>query len=147
MTATITLEIPEHIHTRLVNTAEATRRPLNEIILRVLQVGSPPNWDDMPSEFQADLAALDRLDDGALWQIARSQKTDAELERYDELLERNQNASLTEAEKAKLTALRKEADCFMLRKAQATVLLRWRGHSLIPNYEFGNVESDRNSQR
>lgn len=132
MTATITLEIPEHIHTRLVNTAEATQRPLNEIILRVLQVGSPPAWDDAPPEFQADLAALDRLDDGALWQIARSQKTEAELERYDELLERNQNANLTETEKTELAALRKDADRFMLRKAQATVLLRWRGHSLMP---------------
>lgn len=113
MTATITLEIPEHIHTRLVNTAEATQRPLNEIILRMLQVGSPPNWDDAPSEFQADLAALDRLADGALRQIARNQKTEAELERYDKLLERNQNASLTEAEKTELTALRKEADRFI----------------------------------
>ena len=77
------------------------------------------------------MAALDRLDDGTLWQIARSQKTDAEMERYDELLDHHQNASLTDAEKAELATLRTEADRFMLCKAQAAVLLRWRGHSLM----------------
>jgi hypothetical protein len=131
MTATIILDIPEQIHQRLVNTAEATQRPLKEVILRVLQVGSPPAWDDAPLEFQADLAALDRLDDGTLWQIARGQKDEAELERYDELLDRNQNASLTAMEKAELAAFRQEAERFMLCKAQAAVLLRWRGHSIM----------------
>ena len=131
MTATITLEIPELIHQRLLTTATATQRPLNEIILRVLQVGSPPAWDDAPPEFQADLAALDRLDDGTLWQIARSQKPETDFERYDELLDRHQNAGLTDAEKAELAALRQVVDRFMLCKAQAAVLLRWRGHSLM----------------
>ncbi len=131
MTATITLDIPEEIHQRLINTAQATQRPLKEIILRVLEVGSPPVWDDAPAEFQPDLAALDRLDDGTLWQIARRQKTETELKRYDELLYRNQNASLTEGEKAELVTLRKESERFMLCKAQAAVLLRWRGHSLM----------------
>lgn len=130
MTA-ITLDIPDLIHQRLLTTAQATQRPLNEIILRVLQVGSLPTWDDAPLEFQADLAALDRLDDGTLWQIARSQKTEADLERYDDLLERNQNASLTEAEKDELADLRKDSERFMLCKAQAIVLLRWRGHTLM----------------
>ncbi|WP_263970680.1 hypothetical protein [Leptolyngbya sp. KIOST-1] len=132
MSATVTLDIPDHIHQRLVNTAEATQRPLNDIILRALQIGSPPPWDDVPPEFQAALAALDRLDDDALWRIARGQRDEAELERYDELLDRNQNGSLTAAEKNELTALRKEAERFMLCKAQAAVLLRWRGHSILP---------------
>ena len=43
---------------------------------------SPPRWDDAPAEFQADLAALDRLDDEALWRIARSRMTEADMERY-----------------------------------------------------------------
>ncbi|MGF1496963.1 MAG: hypothetical protein ACFB8W_09100 [Elainellaceae cyanobacterium] len=133
MTAIVTLEIPDHLYQRLINTAQATQRPLNEIILRVLQVGSPPIWEDVPEEFQADLAALDRLDDGTLWQIARSQKSEAELERYDDLLDRNQNEILASAEKEELGALRKEAERFMLCKAQAVALLRWRGHSLMFN--------------
>ncbi len=73
-TATITLEIPEILYQRLVNTAHATQRPLEEIMLRALQVGSPPTWDNVPDEFQADLAALDKLNDEALWQVAKSKK-------------------------------------------------------------------------
>ncbi|AFY30587.1 hypothetical protein Cal7507_0075 [Calothrix sp. PCC 7507] len=44
-TETITLQIPEIIYQRLVNTARAQRRPIEEIIVHALQVGSPPEWD------------------------------------------------------------------------------------------------------
>lgn len=125
---TVMLQIPEIIYQRLVNTARATQRPLEEVILHALQIGSPPEWDNVPPEFQADLAALDKLDDNTLWQIARSYKTAAEMERYNTLLEGNSNNTLTETERLELMALRQEADRFMLLKAQAAVLLRWRGH-------------------
>jgi hypothetical protein len=59
------------------------------------------------------------------------------MERYNILLERNQEGTLTDAERAELTALRTEADCFMLRKAQAAALLRWRGaDSMYPCPNF-----------
>jgi hypothetical protein len=99
-------------------------------MLHALKVGSPPNWEDVPAEFQADLAALDRMEDEALWRIARSQKTEADMERHFFLLERNQENLLTEAEQIELANLRTEADRFMLRKAQAAALLRWRGYSV-----------------
>jgi hypothetical protein len=127
MAETVTLNLPDRLYQRLVNTAQSTGRPLEAVILHALTVGSPPNWDDAPEEFQADLAMLDRLDDNTLWQIARSHKTLAEMERYDELLERNQEQTLTDAEQLELMALRQAADRLMLCKAQAAVLLRWRG--------------------
>jgi hypothetical protein len=125
---TVTLQIPEILYQRLVSTARATQQPLENVILHALQVGSPPEWDDVPEEFQADLAALDRLDDNTLWQIARSRKTVAEMERYNTLLDGNSSGTLTQDERLELMALRNEADRFMLLKAQAAVLLRWRGH-------------------
>jgi hypothetical protein len=125
---TVTLQIPEILYQRLANTARATQRPLEEVILHALQIGSPPEWDNVPPEFQADLAALDKLDDTTLWQIAYSHKTAAEMERYNALLASNSSGTLTETERLELTALRQEADRFMLLKAQAVVLLRWRGH-------------------
>ena len=88
---TVTLKIPEMLYRRLQSTAQSTQRSLDEVILHALQVGSPPVWDDVPAEFQADLAAMDRLDDAALWPIARSRKTEAEMKRYDELLAQNQD--------------------------------------------------------
>ena len=82
--------------------------------------------------FQADLAALDRLDDDALWRIARSNRFDQDMTRYQELLDRNANELITPSERVELTNLRADADRFMLRKAYAVDLLRWRGHIIPP---------------
>jgi hypothetical protein len=130
VTESITLQLPDRLYQRLINTAQATDLPLEAVIVHALEVGAPPDWDDAPAEYQVDLAALDRLDDAALWQIARSYKTMDAMTRYDELLERNQEATLTDAERLELMTLRQEAERFMLCKAQAAVILRWRGHQV-----------------
>lgn len=127
-TATVTLQIPDILYQRLLQTAQATQQPLEKVVLHALQVGSPPPWDNIPEEFQADLASLDKLDDTALWEIARSHKSPTEMSRYDLLLEKNQNQTLNATERLELEQLRYESDVFMLRKAQAAALLRWRGH-------------------
>jgi paraquat-inducible protein B len=132
MSELITLQLPEDLYQRLNHTAQATQQPLEAVILRAITTGSPPDWDDVPAELQPDLAALDRLNDEALWEIARSRKTAADLERYDDLLERNREHTITSDERSELTALRQEADRFMICKAQASALLRWRGHLLSP---------------
>lgn len=128
----VTVALPESLYLRLQRTAQATRRSLADVLLHAVQVGSPPGWEDAPSEFQADLAALDRLDDDTLWSIARGRQTDSEMVRYTALLEKNAAGVLTPADRAELSELRTEADRFMLRKAQAAAILRWRGHFLPP---------------
>jgi hypothetical protein len=110
MAATVTLQIPDLIYQRLVNTANATGRSLEEVMLHALKVGSPPDWDNVPDEFKTDLAALDRLEDEALWKIASARKTTGEMARYDELLDRNQNGTLSQAEQLELIELRSESD-------------------------------------
>ena len=128
----VTVSLPEAIYLRLQRTAQATRQTLADVLLHALQVGSPPGWEDAPAEFQADLATLDRLDDDKLWAIARSRQTEIDMVRYQALLDKNTADTLTPAERAELTELRTEADRFMLRKAQAAAILRWRGHLLPP---------------
>ncbi|MBD2019019.1 hypothetical protein H6F43_02305, partial [Leptolyngbya sp. FACHB-36] len=115
MTATVTLQLPDPIYQRLVNTAIATGRSLEEVMLHALKVGSPPDWENAPDEFKADLAALDRLEDEALWKVATGHKTKEEMARPFELLERNQEHTLTLAEQVELVELRSQADLFMLR--------------------------------
>jgi hypothetical protein len=100
--------------------------------LHAVKVGSPPSWEDVPAEFQADLAALDRLDDDSLWQIARSKQSDDDMVRYQLLLDKNADETISESERLELTQLRVESDRMMLRKAHAAALLRWRGHQLPP---------------
>jgi len=126
----ITLRLPEELYHRLAAAAAATRRSLEEILLHALRIGSPPTWDDAPPEHQAELAAMDRLDDDALWKLARGRRSEAELARYDELLEESAAGALGTAERSELELHRREADRFMLVKAHAAVLLRWRGHDV-----------------
>jgi len=133
MTATsVTLQLPEYLYVRLQHAAQAMRQPLNEVLVRAVEVGSPPVWDDVPAAFQADLAALDRLDDESLWRVARSTQLDQDASRYQDLLDKNANGIITAGERAELTDLRIEADRFILRKAHAAALLRWRGHQVPP---------------
>lgn len=133
MTAqSVTVSLPEDIYLRLEQVAQGTKQSLADVLLYTVKVGSPPSWEDVPADFQADLAALDRLNDDALWQIARSRQTEDDMVRYQALLDKNANESVTESERLELTRLRVEADRFMLRKAHAAALLRWRGHQLPP---------------
>src|SRR5262245_23679823 len=106
MSTSITLDLPELLYARLANAAQAMQRPLEEVLVRALRVGSPPGWDDAPAEMQAELAAFDRLDDEALYRIARERGSAAEVSRYDELLERQQAGSSTAEERAELSGLR-----------------------------------------
>ncbi|KPQ32434.1 MAG: Uncharacterized protein family (UPF0184) [Phormidesmis priestleyi Ana] len=130
MAETVSLQLPEKLHQRLVNTAQAMGRPLEAVILHAIAVGSPPNCDDVPEEYQPELAMLDKLEDSALWQIARAQKSRADMERYDELLEHNRESRLSESEQLELLRLRQESEQFMLRKAHAASILKWRGHQV-----------------
>ncbi len=136
---TITLRLPESLYLRFQQAARATRRSLDDVLLHAVQVGSPPSWDDAPAEFQADLAALDRLDDEALWHLARSRKTATDMARYQELLDKNANGLLMPAEREELTELRQEYDRMMLCKAHAAALLRWRGHPMPPAERLQNT--------
>ena len=129
---TVTMQLPEHLYVRLQQTAQATHQSFESIVLHALQVGSPQTWESAPAEFQADLAALDRLDDAALWRMARYRATADSLVHYQVLLDKNANGTLTAEERLELAQLRTEFDRRMLQKAHAAALLQWRGHQIPP---------------
>ena len=126
----VMLQLPEALYLRLQQVANGMNQSLDEVLIRVVQVGSPPSWEDAPAAFQGDLAALDRLDDQSLWRIARRTQLEQDWTRYQEMLDKNANGVITAVERMDLEQLRSEADRFMLRKAHAAALLRWRGHSV-----------------
>lgn len=132
MSRTVTLQLPENIFLRMQQAAQATRQSLEDIFLRAIEVGSPPDWDDIPAEFQADIAALDRLDDATLWRVARTKKMESDMIYYQELLDKNADGTISEEESRTLTGLRAEFDRSMLAKAHAVALLRWRGYAIPP---------------
>lgn len=128
----IMLPLPEDLYVRLEQTARATRQSLTDVLVRSVRTGSPPDWSEAPATFHADLAALDRLDDDALWRVARSQRSEADAAHLQALLEKNADDALTDAEQVELDKQVAEADRFMLRKAHAAALLQWRGHPVPP---------------
>ena len=131
-TSTVTLNIPEVLYHRLRQAAAALQLSFDEIVLHALRAGSPPAWDDVPAEFQTDLAALDRLDNDSLWNIIRSSASGFDWERYQELLDRSAGGRLTDAEQRELEELRTKADRHVLRRAHAAALLKWRGYQVLP---------------
>ena len=129
---TVTMQLPESLYLRLQQTARATRQSLEATMLRALQVGSPPAWETAPAEFQADLAALDRMDDAALWRIARTRAAPAQMDRYQELLDQNASQTLSAEEGQELAQLRTELDRQMLLRVHAAALLQWRRSAAAP---------------
>jgi hypothetical protein len=132
ITQDVTLSLPENLYIRLTQAAQATHQSMNDVLLRAVKIGSPPNWEDAPVEFQADLAALGHLDDEALWQIAKQKKTEDDMVAFQILLDKQANEEISAEEYLQLRAMRLEADRFMLCKAHAVALLRWRGHIIPP---------------
>jgi hypothetical protein len=132
MSTAVMLDLPEVLYERLASAAKATQRPLTEILLQALRVGSPPDWEDVPAEMQAEISVLDRLDDDALYRIARERWSQVDVDRYDVLLSKKEQASLSDSEQAELARLRETHDRLLLRKAHAAALLKWRGR-LVPS--------------
>jgi hypothetical protein len=65
-----------------------------------------------------------------LWRVARKTFPKKKLERYDRLLARNSEGTITPKVRADLRALRLETEKLMVRKAHAYALLKWRGYAL-----------------
>ncbi|MCL4835768.1 MAG: hypothetical protein KJZ86_25240 [Caldilineaceae bacterium] len=131
-TREITLSLPEFLYLRFQQMAQATRQPVDDLLVRAVAMGGPPSWEEAPARFQAELAALDRMTDDALWRVARTRHSQSEADRMQELLEKRIAEAMDEDEKSELESMLHGADLTMLRKAHAVALLRWRGHIIPP---------------
>jgi hypothetical protein len=126
MSQIVTLILPDGFFRPIQRTAQATNQPIEELLLHALQASLPP-LEGLPNDIVENLTALETFDDQSLWRVM-GETVPAELQRkLSELLERQQSASLTAAEREQLTTLQRQADFVMLRKARAAVLLRFRG--------------------
>jgi hypothetical protein len=124
----ITLQLPEEIYTQLKLASETLKQPIEEVLVQSVKMGLPPPIDDLPPEYQPEFAAMMRMSDGELWQIAQRVFPETKQRQLSNLLRKNQTGTLTEKEERKLDTLHREANQLMLRKAHAYALLKWRGH-------------------
>lgn len=145
---TITLELPEDIYQRLQRMAEAIQRPIEEVTFQTIRGNLPPSVDDLPPELRDELAALQNLDDKALWAIVKESLPPDQWRRHEHLLRKNQAGTLTAAEREELARLRAATDRFVFRRSYALALLKWRGYALpIPETQAPDVPTPQNSGR
>jgi len=123
---TVTLTLPDDFFQPIKRTAQATNQPVEQVVLHALQA-SLPALEGLPEDVIEHLTVLETLDDQSLWRV-RGETVPVTLRRkLSTLLERQQSASLTVAEREQLATLQHQADLVMLGKARAAVLLRFRG--------------------
>ncbi|MFV9505452.1 MAG: hypothetical protein AB4911_12925 [Oscillochloridaceae bacterium umkhey_bin13] len=126
-TDTIAVQVPVPLYQRLARLAALTNRPLESLVAQTLSAGLPPLPDDIPTTMRDALQALEQFDDTALEQVARERMSEAQVEQFEELRERQRAGLITTSEQQTLDALMHDADLRMLRKAYAAVLLKLRG--------------------
>jgi hypothetical protein len=122
----ITIQLPEKVYRQLSETARSTGASLDDVALRSIRAGLPPDLEQTPARFRADLRQLDQMSSELLHTLTT---TDLDLQKatlYEELLDKNQREELTAGEQQTLDNLREEADLLMFRRAYAAALLKWR---------------------
>jgi len=128
MPQTVTLQLPDDMLQRCQRGATAARKMLEEFLVDRLMESLPPFADEVPSPLRKELSDLEQLDDEALWQMAQGQLSLARQRLYSRLLTKNSQGTITAQEKNTLQTLGDEARLLALKKAHASLVLRWRGH-------------------
>lgn len=129
MSISVNLQVPPSVYRLAKKIAEATSRPVEQVLVDVLSAASPAS-EDLPPELQAELDMLAQQSDAELWSVARRTVAAGRRRTYDRLLEKNGAGTLTMGEREQLKEVREESERLMLQKAHAYALLRWRGHVL-----------------
>jgi hypothetical protein len=131
-TDTISLQLPDNLRRHLKRLAALTHQPLDGLIVRTLSASLPPLPDDLAPEARDALQALEALGDVELCAVTRATLFEEQYARVTALRERCRAGTITPEEEAELGRLLDAADLLTLRKAYATVFLKWRGQRLPP---------------
>lgn len=121
----VTVDLPLPLYHFLQRLAEQTRQPVEKLVAQSVAGNLPPSVDNLPSEMQAELLALQWQPLEELQRIAQAQVAPEQQERHLLLLGQD---NLTSTEQTELAQPRPQADQLMLRKAYAWAVLRWRGY-------------------
>ena len=142
-TQRVTIELPEPVFRQLARIAEATQQPVEVLADQSVVSNLPPSVENAPPEMQLELLKIQTLSIEELKSVAYANVEPSQHERHVELLEKNQEGSLTPEERQELTDLRVAADRLMLLRAYAWSVLRWRGHRIPPLVAAVNSDSKR----
>lgn len=128
-TQTVTVTLPEEIYHRFQVSAHVMQQSMEDLLTQSIQGNLPPSIEDLPPELQNEISLfLQSLTSQALWEIVKAPSLPATWQRQQELLEKNQEETLTAAEMDELEQLRVQMDRRVMRRSYALALLKWRGY-------------------
>jgi hypothetical protein len=127
---TIAIHVTQPIYQRLQRFSKLTHRPLESLVLQTLDANLPALPENLSEAMRRDLVDLESLDDEDLWQVARGVIDREHQAQYSLLLEKRRQGTITATEETTLETLYQAANRYMLRKAYAYMLLKWRGYQL-----------------
>lgn len=125
----MTLKLPGSLYERLIRRAERAHRPVEAELLEVVATGITAD-EDLPADLTQAISALQLLDDAALWRAAQSHLPAEIVAQIENLHLKRQFQGLTTNEMQSLAALMRRYEQNMLIRAQATLLLKQRGHDV-----------------
>ena len=127
--STVSVQIPERIFHRLQRIAEATYRPIEDVLATTVSVALPQS-PNLPPELADDLTAMTMFSDEALWAAAESSLSPSQRRRLNQLSHAGGQRPLSAAESVELTYLVDLYDRAVLRRARALTILAHRGFAV-----------------
>ena len=129
----ITLPISDELYERLQETAEASDRTVEEVLLETIDVTFQTNPDLVPLE------ALVNYSNEQLWGVVYNRLSWSQSLRLRDLSAKNKEQELTEAEEAELNRLIDLVDQYMLLRSEALLLLKQRGQNIDDYLRLGTL--------
>ena len=129
---TVLITLPETLYERVRMSAEASARPVEDVLSQFVATNYPVLEDDLPPEMRSAFADWLLLSDANLWEIAKSQFAEAKQSALEALIDRQKQRLLVTTEQNQLDQLLRESQEVMLRKAEAQRLLAQRGIRVYP---------------
>jgi len=125
----VTLHLPKSLYNQIRRKAEKSHRTVEAEILEVVASAIPAS-DELPDELAQAIADLKLLDDESLWRAARSHLPAESSSVMERLHLKRQQEGLSEIEVQSLAGLVRQYERAMLVRAQASALLKNRGHDI-----------------
>lgn len=124
------VNVPDAILEPIRRIAEATARPVEQVIIEQLRSVVSVSLPSLPADEESELIAFSFLADDTLRSIAREQMPQRLQERLQVLMDANNFGTITPTEYEELAELVERGQRLMLRKAWAAGVLMERGHQI-----------------
>lgn len=125
----ITLDIPRVLYRQIKRRAEQARHSVEDELIEVVAM-AVPMLEELPHDIAEAMAQLTYLDDTALQRAASTTMPPDEISLMEQLTLKQQREGLTADERQRLEQLLHRYERIMLVRAQASVLLKRRGHDV-----------------